>query len=198
MGTTADEEPAPKPAVTPEPHGATGAARGSDAQTVDYWSFVDYFSRTAEQALPGLDVRAAEFFMTMHRAFELIVYDIRKELGQQLSPVGLRVLLVLRTVGQASPLRVAELTGMSRAAASALLKRLEEEGLVRRMPSPEDGRSLIVDITTKGRETFEAAYRAYNQREAFWYGHLDPAEAASIKGALARLAASVSEARRRS
>jgi DNA-binding MarR family transcriptional regulator len=40
------------------------------------------------------------------------------------------------------------------------LARLERRGLVRRRPSPEDGRSLLVELTAAGRKTVEAAFRA--------------------------------------
>ncbi|MFK4728879.1 MarR family winged helix-turn-helix transcriptional regulator [Agromyces mediolanus] len=169
-----------------------------DAGEVDYWSFVDHFAKNAGEQRPWLDLEAAEFFMTLHRAFELIVYDIRGELEQRMSSAALRVLLVLTTVGPSTLLRVTELTGMSRAAVSALLKRLEADGLVDRSPSPEDGRSIVIQATEEGKRACDEVYRDYNARESFWYGHLDPEEAEAIKRGLSRLAASVSEARRRS
>lgn len=42
-----------------------------------------------------------------------------------------------------------------------LLDRLEREGLVERMPSPEDGRSNLVQITPKGRELRRRMWPAY-------------------------------------
>ncbi len=176
----------------------TGPAETPDGADVDYWSFVDYFAKNAGRNMPWLDTDAAEFFMTLHRAFELIVYDIRGELDQRMSSAALRALLVLTTVGPSTLLRVAELTGMSRAAASALLKRLESDGLVSRQPSADDGRSIVVAATPEGKVACDEAYRDYNAREAFWHDRLDPEEAETMKRALSRLAASVSEIRRRS
>ncbi|UJP09385.1 MarR family transcriptional regulator [Microbacterium sp. KUDC0406] len=162
-----------------------------------YWSFVEHFSKVANDRMPWLDVDAAAFFMTLHRAFELIVYDIRGELDQRLTPAGLRVLIVLSSAGQLTLLRVAELTGMSRAAASALLKRLEAEKLVTRTPAENDGRSILIEATTEGKQLMETVYRDYNARESLWFSRLEPGEAEVIKTALSRLASSVSGARRR-
>ncbi|MFP1602959.1 MarR family winged helix-turn-helix transcriptional regulator [Microbacterium sp. 2216-1] len=165
---------------------------------VTYWSFVERFSHEANGKMPWLDLEAATFFMTLHRAFELIVYDIRGELEQRLTPAGLRVLIVLVTAGRMTMLRVAELAGMSRAAVSALLKRLEAEGLVSRTPSENDGRSILIEATPEGAALMAEVYRDYNARESLWFSKLDANEAEVIKTALSRLASSLSEVRRRS
>ncbi|MGX1793744.1 MarR family winged helix-turn-helix transcriptional regulator [Microbacterium sp. NPDC055312] len=163
-----------------------------------YWSFVEHFGRLAGEKLPWLNLEAATFFMTLHRAFELIVYDIRGELEQRLTPAGLRVLIVLVSAGRMSLLRVAELTGMSRAAVSALLKRLEADGMVTRTPAETDGRSILIEATPEGAALMAEVYRDYNARESIWYSKLDADEAEVIKSALSRLASSLSGARRRS
>lgn len=169
----------------------------ASAEDVDYWSFVDFFSRHVGDLIPGVDPGAARFFMTLHRTYELMAYDIRQELGNGLSATALRVLLVLASAGPCSLLRVAELTGMSRAATSSLLKRLEADALITRGPSPEDGRSIVVSLTGHGEAEWAEAYRRYNEREAFWFEHLEPTEAALVQRTLERLASGVSEARRR-
>lgn len=168
-----------------------------DVDDVTYWSFVEHFGAVARGKMPWLDLEAATFFMTLHRAMELIVYDIRAELAQRLTPAGLRVLIVLVTSGRVTLLRVAELTGMSRAAVSALLKRLEAEGLVTRTPAENDGRSILIDATPQGARLMAEVYRDYNSRESEWFSHLDPVEAETIKSALSRLVSSMSGARRR-
>ncbi|WP_404934345.1 MarR family winged helix-turn-helix transcriptional regulator [Nitratireductor sp. L15S-10] len=40
------------------------------------------------------------------------------------------------------------------------LKRLEKAGLVKRAPSPEDGRSMMVELTSAGKTRAEEAFRA--------------------------------------
>jgi DNA-binding MarR family transcriptional regulator len=46
---------------------------------------------------------------------------------------------------------------------TTLLNRLEDAGLVRRSPDPDDGRALLVSITDAGRHAI-AEYRAGRQR----------------------------------
>lgn len=48
------------------------------------------------------------------------------------------------------------------------LKRLEAAGLVSRIPSPEDGRSLIVALTDKGQNLTKAAFQEDMQLESSW------------------------------
>lgn len=181
-----------------EPEGSPSGAHHATVDDVSYWSFVEHFDRTARERLPWLDLEAATFFMTLHRAFELIVYDIRGELEQRLTPAGLRVLIVLVSAGKMTLLRVAELTGMSRAAVSALLKRLEADGMVTRTRAENDGRSILIEATPQGAALMAEVYRDYNARESVWYSKLDAEEAEVIKTALSRLASSLSTARRRS
>lgn len=176
----------------------SGSHSGTEVDDVSYWSFVERFDQVASGKMPWLDLEAATFFMTLHRAFELIVYDIRGELEQRLTPAGLRVLIVLVTAGRMTLLRVAELTGMSRAAVSALLKRLEADGMVTRTPAENDGRSILIEATPEGAALMAEVYRDYNARESVWFSKLDASEAEVIKSALSRLASSLSGARRRS
>ncbi|MGF2949274.1 MarR family winged helix-turn-helix transcriptional regulator [Microbacterium alcoholitolerans] len=179
------------------PENGSGSYNRTELGDVSYWSFVEHFDQVASGKMPWLDLEAATFFMTLHRAFELIVYDIRGELEQRLTPAGLRVLIVLVTAGRMTLLRVAELTGMSRAAVSALLKRLEADGVVTRTPAENDGRSILIEATAEGAELMTEVYRDYNARESVWFSKLDANEAEVIKSALSRLASSLSGARRR-
>lgn len=44
---------------------------------------------------------------------------------------------------------------------SRLLDRLEKDGLIRRLPHPEDGRRQLVEITAKGRKRRAASWPSY-------------------------------------
>jgi DNA-binding MarR family transcriptional regulator len=71
------------------------------------------------------------------------------------------VLATLRRAGAPFELRPTELYRslmVSSGGLTARLDRLERAGLVRRAPSSEDGRSLRVRLTAKGRERIEAAF----------------------------------------
>ena len=57
-----------------------------------------------------------------------------------------------KTAGQ-----LAAATGLSSAATTTLLDRLERRGLVRRMPCPDDGRGAAITLTDRGRTVLERA-----------------------------------------
>lgn len=52
------------------------------------------------------------------------------------------------------------------------LKSLESAGLVRRIPSPDDRRSLIVELTVKGQERTRAAFEEDMRLESSWLAGL--------------------------
>jgi DNA-binding MarR family transcriptional regulator len=54
------------------------------------------------------------------------------------------------------------------------LKRLEAAGLIRRIPSPDDGRSLIVELTEAGYARASAAFAEDMRLEAGWLAALPP------------------------
>lgn len=60
----------------------------------------------------------------------------------------------------ATPARLAERAGCSRANATQTLARLEKAGLVVRVSNPDDGRSVYVQATAGGRRALEQAIDA--------------------------------------
>jgi DNA-binding MarR family transcriptional regulator len=69
-----------------------------------------------------------------------------------------------------------------------LVDRLEADGLVRRVPDPQDRRSVLAVITEAGRERFDAARAAKEQAQAGMLGTLDAAERETLRRLLQRLA----------
>jgi DNA-binding MarR family transcriptional regulator len=71
---------------------------------------------------------------------------------------------------------------------SRLLDRLEQDGLLRRLPHPEDGRRQLVEITARGRKRRLASWPAYAAAGARHMGpRLTPAEVEQLLGLLAKL-----------
>lgn len=71
---------------------------------------------------------------------------------------------------------------------SRLLDRLEREGLIRRLPHPEDGRRQLVEITAKGRKRRAASWPAYAAAVARQAGgRLTEAELQSLLALLGKL-----------
>lgn len=68
------------------------------------------------------------------------------------------------------------------------LNRLVRAGMITRPPSPEDGRSLLVQLTDKGRAAVEAAFREDMGVEAGMLAVLTDVERKALAGLLRKLA----------
>jgi DNA-binding MarR family transcriptional regulator len=80
------------------------------------------------------------------------------------------VLTSLRLFGddcKSSPGALASDLELSTGAMTSRLDRLEEAGLVRRMPDADDRRSVVVELTAKGVEAWDTAANVQGRREAF-------------------------------
>lgn len=101
------------------------------------------------------------------------------------------VLSTLRRSGTPYALRPTELYRSLMISSGGLtdrLNRLARSGMIIRPPSPEDGRSLLVQLTDKGRTTVEAAFREDMEVEAGMLAVLDDAERKALADLLRRLA----------
>lgn len=94
---------------------------------------------------------------------------------------------------------MARLSGMSRAAVSALVNTLERVGLVSRRQAERDRRAVRLSLTGAGRAAITSAYEAHNQREQAWAGALSKQEQTVLIGLLEKLttSAAATEAKRR-
>ena len=99
---------------------------------------------------------------------------LHREMDETLDDFGLnhgesKVLGILWRAGKpyrASPGALAKIEELSTGAMTNRLDRLEEAGLVRRLPDPGDRRAVQVELTDKGRRTWEEAIMAQGQKEA--------------------------------
>jgi DNA-binding MarR family transcriptional regulator len=82
---------------------------------------------------------------------------LRAELGETMSPPRFGVQSVIGAVGPITPRDLAGRLGMAPTTVSSWIARLEEDGAVRRTPNAEDGRSVLLELTPKGREQIDAA-----------------------------------------
>ena len=76
------------------------------------------------------------------------------------------------------------------------LDRLEEAGLVRRVPDPEDRRSVEIEITDEGRARWEEAASIQARKEAFFVGALTDAERKRLNDLLRKLMLALEAAER--
>ncbi|WP_214368650.1 MarR family winged helix-turn-helix transcriptional regulator [Pseudonocardia sp. H11422] len=159
---------------------------------LDYWSFVDVAIDRTTRALPAVDPRAMRLVLGLHRAANAVVYDLESTVHRPRgwSWPGFRVLFVLWLTAPAEAKRVAQLSGMSRAAVSALVNTLERDGLVSRRQASHDRRAVELSLTPVGRQAFTEAFEAHNRREQDWASALTDDELTTLTALLEKLMAS--------
>jgi DNA-binding MarR family transcriptional regulator len=86
-----------------------------------------------------------------------------------------------------SPGELAKLEELSTGAMTNRLDQLEEAGLIRRHPHPEDRRAIQVELTAKGRETWEKAVAAQAEKEADFASALTEREKEQLTKLLRKL-----------
>jgi DNA-binding MarR family transcriptional regulator len=144
------------------------------------------------RALPDLDVSPLEVLSRVTR--------LARHLDRQRTTVFARheletwtfdVLSALRrTEGeQLSPGQLLAQTLVTSGTMTNRIDRLEERGLVRRKPDPNDARSVRVQLTATGRRRVDAALADLVAREDSILGSLDEPERATLAALLRRVVA---------
>jgi DNA-binding MarR family transcriptional regulator len=75
-----------------------------------------------------------------------------------------------------------------------MLDRLEEAGLVKRSPSPDDRRALIVECAEDGRALMSRYASVSRRMTGLFYGDMGADEIAAFEAALKKIVANLSEA----
>lgn len=160
-----------------------------EPEQLDYLSFVGYAVDRSTRELPEIDPLAMRLVLTLHRATSALVYDLESTVHRPRgwSWPGFRVLFALWLAGPLEGKRVAELSGMSRAAVSALVNTLVRDGLVSRRPGDRDRRAVLLALTDPGRAAISSAFAAHNEREQAWASSLTSDEQAALIGLLDKL-----------
>ncbi|MBL1102008.1 MarR family transcriptional regulator [Streptomyces sp. 205] len=129
--------------------------------------------------------------LSLHRAANMLVYDLESTVHRPRgwSWPGFRVLFAIWLTAPLEARKVAELSGMSRAAVSALVNTLERDGLVRKERAPYDGRAILLGLTPKGHQAITEAFRAHNAREQDWAGALSKDEQRTLICLLEKISA---------
>jgi DNA-binding MarR family transcriptional regulator len=140
---------------------------------------------------PGSDLDALMVCFNLVRVTDRLVHDVEVNVHR---PAGLtwaayRMLFAIRSAGPMTPLQIARITDVSQASVSSGLKTLERNGLIRREPSPSDGRSVTVHLTDAGAEVLAELYARNNEREVAWASALTPEEQETLVGLLRKLRA---------
>lgn len=153
-------------------------------------AFVDGALARIPELVGGVDREAMALVLLLHRVTNVVVYDLESTVHR---PAGwswsaFRAVFTLWVGGPLEPSRLAELSGMSRQAVSALAKTLEADGLIARQSVDHDARSVRLALTPAGEQQLRHAFRAHNDRESQWAATLSPDERATLTGLLTKLA----------
>jgi DNA-binding MarR family transcriptional regulator len=130
---------------------------------------VDEFVAQLGGWLPDLDLETEAAVERMHK----ISRRLHREMDKTLAAFGLtmgewQVLMSLHNAEEQrrSPGALASSCELSSGAMTNRIDRLEDDGLVRRLPDPDDRRGVIVELTEEGRRKLDEATNAQARREA--------------------------------
>lgn len=103
-----------------------------------------------------------------------------------LSLIQVRLLGILRD-RRPGMLELARHLGLDKSSMTGLVTRAEKRGLVQRLPSPDDGRAVLVALTPLGRQLTDRCTAEVDQRIAVLTEPLNTAEHAQIRTLSAKL-----------
>jgi DNA-binding MarR family transcriptional regulator len=152
---------------------------------------VDRMLEVWKHELPDLDLATEGI---VERIQKLNKY-LDRAMNQTLAEFGLdrgewHLLGALRRSGppyRRSPGQLADDIGLSSGAMTNRLDRLEEAGLLHRLPDPDDRRGLKVELTDAGWRAWQESTGAQARKEALVASALDQGEKEALNGLLRRL-----------
>lgn len=138
--TMADQGPTPRSNGAPTLPRKAALARRSDARP------------------SALGVLGGHLGYFLRRAQVFVFQDFIRTLAAiEIRPAQYSVLVVIGSNRGLSQSDVAQLLGIERARLVRLLDRLEKRGLTRRLPSPHDRRSHVLELTRQGQRVLQRA-----------------------------------------
>ncbi|HET7857018.1 MAG TPA: MarR family transcriptional regulator [Gaiellaceae bacterium] len=150
---------------------------------------VDRWLETVDlSSIPNLDLEVegiVDRIMGLQRRFKRSMEETLAEHG--LSHGEWKVLGALFRAGepyQRSAGKLADVCECSSGAMTNRLDRLETEGLVRRLPDPDDRRGVLVELTAKGHEVWNESTGAQARKEALVAGALNKREKKQLNSLL--------------
>jgi len=152
---------------------------------------VDRLRRQWAKELPDLDTEPMAILGRALRLTNMVRPSIEATFaGHGLDRGEFDVIATLRCSGppyRLTPTEMYSLLMISSGGLTHRLVRLEKAGLIRREPSPDDGRSMLVALTDKGIALAEKAFRKYMASEAGFLEPLSSKEREVLAGLLRKL-----------
>ena len=103
--------------------------------------------------LPDVDASVVPLFSmatALGRQIELYLESVLKPQGFQLSDYRVLAALFTSESGGMTPVQLNTILRQTSAGITKTITRIEDRGLVRRSPNPDDSRSVIIELTEKG------------------------------------------------
>jgi DNA-binding MarR family transcriptional regulator len=127
--------------------------------------WIDQLSEAWTREYPDLDTSALPPLVRLAR-LALLIESFQLDVLEpfELTPGDYAVLAALRRTGRPYASNPTELTSRlqrSSGGMTKMLKRLEERGLVARVPDPEDGRGSVVSLTKQGLAVQDRVFHAF-------------------------------------
>jgi len=159
--------------------------------TVSERDRIDAFLDEMSEELPAIDLEVEGIVDRI----SFIERKVKRAMEETLAERGLThgewsVLGVLKRSGapyRRKPGVLARHAALSTGAMTNRLDRLEEAGLVRRLPDPGDRRSVQVELTPAGHQAWEDSVDAQAQKEALIVSALSPQERTELNTLLRRV-----------
>jgi len=152
---------------------------------------IDRFLESIRERLPMLDPEVegiVDRIGGLHRRFQRALDETLAEF--KLDWVEYKLLGLLsreEEVYRSSPGRLARLMELSSGAMTNRLDRLEEAGLLRRLPDPDDRRGILVELTSDGKRVYEEAIGVQGRKEAFFASALSKTEQKQLNALLRKI-----------
>jgi DNA-binding MarR family transcriptional regulator len=152
---------------------------------------IDRFLESIRQRLPMLDPEVegiVERIGGLQRRFKRAMDETLNEFD--LDWVEYKLLSRLNRKGEvyrSSPGKLARMMELSSGAITNRLDRMEEAGLLRRLPDPDDRRGILVELTADGKRVYEEAVGVQGRKEALVASALTVAEKKQLNALLRRM-----------
>jgi DNA-binding MarR family transcriptional regulator len=152
---------------------------------------VDRFLETIRERLPMLDPEVegiVDRIGGLQRRFKRAMDETLNEFNLDWSEYKLLGLLMRKgETYRSSPGKLARIMELSSGAMTNRLDRLEEAGLVRRLPDPDDRRGILVELTPEGKRVYEDAIGVQGRKESLVASALSVPEKKQLNALLRRL-----------
>lgn len=160
-------------------------------QKTEQRDHVDRFLETIHFVLPDLDLevegivdRISGLSRRIHRTMDETLVEFGLDSAEH------KALSTLAQAGKpyrSTPGKLAKRMDLSSGAMTNRLDRLEQAGLIRRLPDPDDRRGVLVELTDEGRRLYQQAVGVQAKKEALVTAALNEREKKQLNSLLRRL-----------